>query len=177
MNASCFSRVIAADAVAGFVTAPATAVVLLSLRFRQALSGLFIVNDRCDLGFQQIPPRRLKFRHRCRFSFNNVPSASRPWCVPAPNGLQPRDVWRARLQKSLYCGFVATRRNLPCNHELHFVSPSQRLVEQSTEPGAVYITVLKYGALSWEDKSETPTNTSGRAAFTHPTKNGCLVTT
>src|SRR5213594_4771322 len=45
------------------------------------------------------------------------------------------------------------------------------------EPGAVYITVLKYGALSWEDKSETPTNTSGRVAFTHPTKNGCLVTT
>src|SRR5439155_9861607 len=89
----------------------------------------------------------------------------------------PLDFWRARLQKSLYCGFVATRRNLPCNHELHFVSPPNDWWNSPPEPGAVYITVLKYGALSWEDKSETPTNTSGRVAFTHPTKNGCLVTT
>jgi hypothetical protein len=41
--------------------------------------------------------------------------------VPASNGLHPRGVWRACAQKSFDCGFVATGRNLPGNHEHHLV--------------------------------------------------------
>ena len=42
-----------------------------------------------------------------------------PGSVRASNGLQPRWVWRACAQKPFDCGFVATGRNLPGNHELH----------------------------------------------------------
>lgn len=58
---------------------------------------------------------------RCESTVPEDVSRTSGHVVPAPNGLHPSGVWRARAQESFDCGFVATGGNVPGNHELHLV--------------------------------------------------------